>query len=887
MHSRGLAYLAIGILILLVLPAAIGLAFPATGLNAAKISTLSVSPNYTESLSLYLTTAETLWQSQFSGGNITLGSLSIPPSVTSFSIMLTNYQRWNSKYELFTKYGYGLLGSYEPLPDGAILVINGSSQSDAATLANSLNQMFGVNFVQYSVAAGSYVFMTPLSFSTEIHVYFWRLVPTYYKGFAAGFNEQMLESNDLSFYKLSYSAGAYSITIGGLKPLAGNRFSLYTQLGLSSGLNYSSASSDSTVQVHVLGGLVANSTKNNYNNFSAFLSESSTNSTDSKVPNMNATLDFSFPTLVAYRQIQTLNPFTNQNYSASVLVRNASPSGTPTANNVLVNDTWLYNRSNALNISVTQGKPYAEQNLSSGQSMTLAYQFKILHATNGTFSIPQIPISYNFLVGNKSIVAHVFLNSETLYFNSSSPALEAIETPSVASILPGQPLAVNVTIVNKGNTVALNLNAAGENRSNLLQGATWNFVTPFEPSSLTQTNSTVSFVVTWSGGSVQTNSLNALSSFGSPGSPSSSIFKSISFFKSSNIANITYTIVNSSPNAISNITLEDSLPSGTTFAKSYNSSSLKSSSGLVLGNITSLKAISNMTFIYSLNITQPNENYVFYPANVSSVWNGVQFVHYSQGFGLPLGVSATKNIAPSAGFQGSTVSVQIGISNQGTLPIYDASLNPSVDNFLTAPTSGGAFKAIVASGSELNSTFNANLTGTPGVYNSTASGATFIFAGYNQTATSSPFRVTIFQDVQAVMSVAGGKVEELHDMVIQIELSNPSNLTVSNVAYSTSIPNNLVLKSGNLSFVVPSLGPDKTYNNSIILTTDLPDQYSLNGGTLHFQYNGQTLNGQTTGLSLSVADDLTIRYGIPGLIGVLIVLGTLFYVRRLTGQTKP
>ncbi len=882
-----MAFLAIAILLLLLVPVAISIGVANLDLSGGRMSTLSLSPNYTESVSLYLTSAETFWQAQFSGGNITLASLNVPSSVTSFSITLTHYQKWNSQYELFTKYGFGLLGSYEPLPDGAFLVINGSSQTDAANLANSLNQMFGVNFVPYSSSSSSFAFMTPLSFQTEVHVYFWKLVPTYYQGFAGQFTEQQLESNDLAFYRLSYSAGTYSIAIGGLKPLVSTNFLLYNQLGVSKSFNYSSFASSSTVQVKVLGGLITktNSTYvNNYNNYTAYMSTNSTRGTNTVVPNLNGTLDFSFPTIVAYRQIQTLNPATNQNYSASIVVMNVSPSGTPVANDVTVNDTWLNTYSS--NFSVTQGKPSGNQNLTSGQSMTVAYEFKVLHGSTGPFNIGQIPVNYNFLVGNKTINSQIFLNTETLSINGTGPAIEAIETPSTATVQSGQSLSVNVTITNKGNSVALNLAAANQTKANLGAGSTWSFISTFESSALTTINSTVLYTVSWLGGTAQTNSMNAPSSFASPSSPASSIFKSVDFFKSSNSANVTLTILDNSATSISNLTISDSIPLGTVFARSYEPKSLGFSGGLISGNISTLAANSNMTFTYSLNITQLAENYVFMPANVSSSWNNEVLAHFSQGFGLPLGVSTTKQISPADGFQGSAVSMQIGVSNQGTLPIYDVSLNPTGDTFLTLLGGGGASKNILPTGSQLNSTLDANLTGTPGSYNSSSSTASFIFAGYNQTATSNTFKVTIFQDLQGTMSVVSGKVEELHNIVIMIEITNPSNLTVSNVAYSTSLPNNLNLVSGQLSFGNASLAPNATFKNNITIYTNLPEQYNLNGGTLKFEYNGQKLNGQTSGLSLSVADDLTIRYGIPGLIGIVIVLATLLYVRRLTRQTK-
>ena len=95
--------------------------------------------------------------------------------------------------------------------------------------------------------------------------------------------------------------------------------------------------------------------------------------------------------------------------------------------------------------------------------------------------------------------------------------------------------------------------------------------------------------------------------------------------------------------------------------------------------------------------------------------------HFSGGYGLPLGVIATKTFTPNDGFQGSNVSISIGLVNQGTLPIYQVDLNNSYDSFLSIINSNSSYAAILNGGGHLNALLNANLTGTPGVYNSSSS----------------------------------------------------------------------------------------------------------------------------------------------------------------------
>ena len=185
---------------------------------ASKFLAPSTSSPYSENLSLYLTSSETFWRVDLFGGNINVSSISPPSSVSSYSITLTNYDTWKSQFEIFTKYGYGFLGSSEPYPDGAVLLANTTSQSDASQLANSLSQRFGLDFEQIASSSGSFTFFSPISYATEIHVYFFPLIPQSAAGFASMFTETQLESNDLNYFKLSYSSGSseYSLSYGGL-----------------------------------------------------------------------------------------------------------------------------------------------------------------------------------------------------------------------------------------------------------------------------------------------------------------------------------------------------------------------------------------------------------------------------------------------------------------------------------------------------------------------------------------------------------------------------------------------------------------------------------------------------------------------------------------------
>ncbi len=887
-----MAFFAIAILLLLTIPVVLGSSVSNLAGDKGSSHLLAPSANYTENLAIYLTSGETFWRADFNGGNISVSSLTIPQSVSAFSMTLTHYSNWKPQFELFTTYGFGLLGNTEPSPDGVVLTINTTSQADAQSLANSLDQRFALVFSPASQSSGSYSFFSPMDFITEMHVYFWKLIPSYYGGFANMTSETQFESNDLLYYKLAYTPSAYSISIGALAPLnlASGSFALYTQLGLTQGShNYSTVASSSTVEIHVYGGLISNASfpfQNYPSNYSASISTSKT-SANSTIPNINATLNLSFPTLLAYRQISpSLTPSKDANVSVTITVKDVSPQGAPGATDVKLNDSWIYSQKNNFNLTI--GQTSGSENLSSGQSMTVAYAFTVL-ASNGTFNIPATPVTYQFKNGNNTLTSSVLLNPGTIVIGGqNTPLIEATETLGGGVLQAGQTFSVNITITNKGSGTAFNLNAAGQKKQALPQGSSWSFITNSSTASLTQTNSSVSFPVNWTdpGGqshSTLTNTMSATFSFGTPATPAVGILKSVELANSSKTANVTLILYNSSPNSVSNLTVNDPLPAGVAFIKSLSNNSLRLSGGLVVGNVSSLAGHANTTLNYLINITDYSQNFIFGPANVSAHWNGGTITHYSAAYVLPLGVVATKQINPSQAFQGSNATILISLKNGGSIPIYNVVLNNTFDQFVNVTKSNSSFSPILNPGSSINASLKANLTGTAGTYNSSTAVASFLIAGYNKSATSAPYVLTIYHLVEANFSSTALKFEENHNINVTVTVYNPSNVTVNNVVFSLHLPSGLNLVSNTQpNFTISTLGPDSNKSNSFVVITNQPNVYRLSNASLYFQYQGVTLKGLANSFTLTLQDDITLRYGIPILVAIIIALATLFFARRLS-----
>ena len=216
------------------------------------------------------------------------------------------------------------------------------------------------------------------------------------------------------------------------------------------------------------------------------------------------------------------------------------------------------------------------------------------------------------------------MNPETIVVGgTNTPELEATATiVSGTQIQSGEPYSVNVTIVNKGNGAAFSLTSGGLSKQNLPVGSSWSYISNQSSSSLTQTNASLSYSVNWQDASgvshsTTTNTLNTILGFATPGSPALSLTKTVGLPVSHQV-NVTLSVFNNSPIAISGTTIKDSIPSGITFVKGYNSSSIQSKGILVSANLSSIATQSTASFIYTLNVTNANNNYIFLPANVST-----------------------------------------------------------------------------------------------------------------------------------------------------------------------------------------------------------------------------------------------------------------------------
>ncbi|HLQ06597.1 MAG TPA: hypothetical protein VK126_02450, partial [Nitrososphaerales archaeon] len=137
--------------------------------------------------------------------------------------------------------------------------------------------------------------------------------------------------------------------------------------------------------------------------------------------------------------------------------------------------------------------------------------------------------------------------------------------------------------------------------------------------------------------------------------------------------------------------------------------------------------------------------------------------------------------------------------------------------------------------------------------------------------------------------------QEGKNFTINIRITNPSGVPVSNVLFTLPVPSGLVLShlqnaqasGGTLTVSSASLSPHSQIDASAAAVATSGILVPFDKGELTFSYSGVTLNGITPSKGIAVGEDVTTRYLIPTAFILLVLLMVAFYVRRKAAPSAP
>jgi hypothetical protein len=216
------------------------------------------------------------------------------------------------------------------------------------------------------------------------------------------------------------------------------------------------------------------------------------------------------------------------------------------------------------------------------------------------------------------------------------------------------------------------------------------------------------------------------------------------------------------------------------------------------------------------------------------------------------------------------------MTNHGSLPIFNASLESGKDAFITIISGNqSASTSQLNKGESLETTFEVKYTQS-GNFQFSPSEATFSFAGSSAVTRTPEQSVTIFNPITVKIEPSKSLIEET-EFPIKIRVENPSNMTVTNVIVVIDVTENLQIIEGNLQYEYNVFmgGEEKEITLKAIGNNGVRVSSSVT-----FEFEGQTLGSETKEVIISISDNMIFRFGIPLIIAIIIAFVVILFIRK-------
>jgi hypothetical protein len=881
-------------------------AFPGPGVRA--------QTPYAEKLTAYVAGSNALWFMTFSGvnGSSRLSALESTQGLNWYNVTAIKTTSWVSDYQVFGSEGYNLL----PVPftpsEGVFFTAGSDSYADALSAASALNSYLLADFVSLSNGTGSYSFYSPISFDSIVPSTLLSFLPSGAGGFADAITPSSFDSTASPMVVLeglkSGTEFTHTLVVGSIQSSALDSTSKPDFLGFfGSSPNYlqaSNRSSSSKIQLFFLDGVVSAPSADNAtvtSNTSEFSGSYSLTLRPGKlVTALNATVVEQPVQLLATRAVDSGVLHTGDNLSDTVILRNLSPT-TPITH-LTFSETWWNSSADFRYLSGNYAPPGS---LAAGGSATLVPRLQYVGTSPGVYVIPASVVRYSYVVGSQAFVGQAHLNPIRLSLGTDDAVVYAYASTAGASgSAVGGTQAINVTVVNVGSQPASSVAVDGHSVPGgglAALGGRASVTVNQSALGFLGTNVSQSYRVTYF--DTKGNALNATTNIVSTtfshsgmkvGFPTVVSSASLSFLKG-NVSNLTLTFVTSNTGQanVTSFAANYLLPAGLGCGATAGEG-ISCSGGVLAFAYPVLAQSASETATVKYNISSPM-NFILSPLQFRASSAGFNISGMSNGVAAPSGLTLSKSFAPSELFGGMSTEVQVSASNQGPLPFYNATVSTSEDSFDSVLNSGSLSKAasVIAPGSGVSLNYNATTLQTYGNRTAAKVSASFFFGGIQYSIQASGPVVLIYQPVSASIGTTPSSPIEGKAFSLDVTLTNPSGVTVSNVLFTIPIPSgisitqlqNAQVADGTLTVTVGSLGPNQSFNASGSAVAGAGTVIPFDNAKLSFSYNGVNVNGRLPAAGIAIGEDITTRYILPIGLVLVILLATAFYVRRLASPS--
>jgi len=857
---------------------------------------------YSEELSVDIIGSSIFWMIKMKGGNITLAGIngieSVASDVSSYSLSFLDSSNWSPEFELFSNSGYNLIGFDSTPSSGIFLKVNAANSDSAKKLANSLDDLLYLSFSSYSSSPGLYTFYSHMDLEL-VKDLLWDSVPYQYDGLARILGKDTFFANrGVPVFKFSGErigdGFVHTVSIGGLNTnvvSADNQFPIARLFNTINTTKTSPVTSESSIIVRTYGGLenyVSLGTSNISRSTISITNFPENTSSRSRVvvpkgyffPDMSVEVSQSFPSLIAMRSFDrgTLNQ--GDVVTIGVKVRNVAPVGSLSVENITVSDDWW---KESKKFELVDGQfSRSIGHLGPGGEFTLAYKLKLLTSDKSEVTAPATSIFYTYKADQSEIKKSTRFNQQKLILNDISAVLsiDASIKESYTSIMGITP--VNITVRNIGNGHATNLYLDGNLRQSLLSGDIWRLQLNLTSASLKETYVNKTWSVTWgeAGRKESAISNNVMLQYALIGNTIPYFFIDRSVVSSANsgnnIVNSTLTIFNIGSITLDKISLKEKMPNNIVFLN--GNYSLKNTD--LSAQIIDLKPGDVKTIEYTATISNPDENYLFEPTEISVEQGQSTITRLSQSKLLPLGVKVSKNYAPNAHFAGANITVEAKVENKDANPIFNVDFGRGSDSFLRMLEGKSTYSAdTLGAGEKLGSSNRANLL-KPGAFSSSEAIVNFTLSGHRESKSSGSYPVTIFIPLSVKLKInpVVPLENEVFNVVITVENNSP--VDVKDVNVKINLPREMQVKIGSLQISSKDIDANMSETREATILVPGPAFLTIASPTLQYVYEGDTLRTISTPVDVTIADNVTTRYLVPLLISAIIILIVSFVARR-------
>ncbi|MDG7028140.1 MAG: hypothetical protein JRN16_07000, partial [Nitrososphaerota archaeon] len=670
-------------------------------------------------------------------------------------------------------------------------------------------------------------------------------------------------------------------------------------------LEASNKSTSSTIQIATLAGSisatgaasVANDAASHFGSYSLSLSPGE------RVFGLNATVAEQPAPLLATRAVDAGVLDSGGDLAVTLTFRDLSSSTAVTG--LTFSDNWWNSTSGFAylggNYSVTNST------ISPGQTITPVYRLGFSGSSTGQVTIPASTVKYQYKLGKATFNATATLNPIRLSLNQADAVVYAIVVPSgPLGKAVGTPQSLTLKLVNVGTLPASSVVAGGQSVAGLAaDGGAANVTVTQNASGLTGVFVAKSYGVTYQdpSGTALNATSNVFTDYFSQTSMQIGfprMTSGIDLYQLSNgQMNLTLTFAASdfSPVKVENFTATLDVPPSLGCGKALDNAT--SCSGDVItvdfpAIIPSTTVRSSMTYNLTAGL-----NFVLPPAQFASVAAGTGITGYSNPVAVAAGLRLEKLYAPAQLFGGTSTLVTVLATNQGSAPLFNASVKASADAFDVVSNSPSLVQTAHSIPSSGNVTFSyrvttsqlyGNLSGTPVT-------ATFYYGGTQFTLDSPAPHVYVYPPLSVTVTSNPTTPEEGKPFKILVQIINPSGLQVSDVNFTLPLPSGITLSdlqsaqatSGDMTVYVGSLAPHGSASANATAVASSGISVPFSGAKLTFVYGGSTVNGVVPANSgIVISENVLLRYIIPSGFILLVTLGVAFYLRRMaTAPASP